>query len=139
MIIKGTCYFSHIHNQHVIVIISETDENGYALLVPLSSIKFHNNGRDFYNNKPCSFYDHSCVLESSDIISHKNKPVLTKPTFAMYQLASKIYVSDITKYQIDGKLEYRGTVTDYVLKKLQNGAAKTEYIEEHLIKYFSLF
>ena len=101
MIIKGTCYFSHIHNQHVIVIISETDENGYALLVPLSSIKFH--------NKPCSFYDHSCVLESSDIISHKNKPVLTKPTFAMYQLASKISVSDITKYQIDGKLEYRGT------------------------------
>ena len=49
MIIKGTCYFSHIHNQHVIVIISETDENGYALLVPLSSIKFHNNDRDFYN------------------------------------------------------------------------------------------
>ena len=137
--IKGACYFSHIHNKHIIVILSSINENNKALIVPLSSIKFRENGKDSYNNQPCSFYDHSCVLEHSDIISHTNKPVLDRPTFAMYKLADELTITDITKYQINGKLEYRGFVTENVLKKLQNGAKNTEYLEKYLFKYFNFF
>lgn len=38
MNIKGSCYFSHIHNKHMIVILSESNKDGRVLLVPLSSI-----------------------------------------------------------------------------------------------------
>lgn len=56
MNIKGSCYFSHIHNKHVIVILLESDKTVPALIIltapkPFTAVKL-NTGRHKALQKP---------------------------------------------------------------------------------------
>lgn len=139
MNIKGTCYFSKIHNKHVIVVISDTSKDNKALIIPLSSIKFSENGNYIYNGRKCNRYDDSCTLDSDDIIANNGQNVLNRPTFALYKLADEMVINEINLSQIKSLLEYRCIVSNDVLKKLQDGAKKSDRLEERFYKYFDLF
>ncbi len=139
MNIKGACYFSKLHNEHIIVIISDTDEYNKALIVPLSSIKFIENGKSMYNSLKCSPYDTACTLDIGDIVSDKNINVITKPTYALYKRAEEIDINLINTSQWKGSLEYRCMVSNEILAKLQNGAKVSDYLQERFYKYFDLF
>lgn len=139
MDIKGSCYFSHIHNEHVIVILSESDKDGNALLVPLSSIKFKENGKYQYQNQSCSYYDNSCIINSDEIISDNGQSVLNRPTYALYKFAGIISEQNLIQAILNGKLEYRCVLNNELLNRLQTGATKTDFLEGHLKKFFALF
>lgn len=139
MNIKGACYFSKLHNEHIIVIISDTDEYNKALIVPLSSIKFIKDGKSMYNNLKCSPYDTACTLDIGDIVSDKNINVITKPTYALYKRAEEIDINLINTSQWKGALEYRCMVSREILEKLQNGAKVSDYLQERFYKYFDFF
>lgn len=139
MNIKGTCYFSKLHNEHVIVIISDTNEQNNVLLVPLSSIKFVPNGKSLYNNLNCSPYDSACTLEQGDIISDKNINVITKSTYVLYKRAQEINIDKLNLAQLQGLLEYRCIVSNEILVKIQEGAKKSINMQERFYKYFDLF
>ncbi len=139
MDIKGACYFSKIHNQHIIIFLTNEDENGMALLVPLSSIKFNSNGTYLYNNERCDYYDDVCVLNINDIITDTGKSVLTKPTCVRYDKAAEMSVSDITSSHFQNQLEYRCIVDNKIFKRLQNGAKLSDNIPIYFQKYFELF
>lgn len=139
MKIKGTCFFSKKHNGHIIVFISEANAENKALLVPLSSIKFTEEGSDTYENNRCRPFDHSCVLNKGDIISNNNIDVLTKPTYVFYKRAEELPIKDIVGLQFNSDFEYRCDVSSDVLEKIQEGAKNTSRLQERFYKYFSYF
>lgn len=139
MNIKGTCYFSKLHNEHIIVIISDKNKHNQVLLIPLSSIKFIENGKHEYNNKKCMPYDSACTLNTGDIISEKGVNVITRPTYALYKRAEEININTLNLSQLNGILEYRCKVDNSILKQLQNGAKLSHNLQERFYKYFDLF
>lgn len=139
MNIKGLCYFSHIHNKHMIVILSESDKDGRFLLVPLSSIQFKENGKYQYQNQSCSFYDNSCTINSDEIIADNGISVLNRPTYALYKFVGIISKQNLKQETLNGNLEYRCVLNNDLLNRLQIGATKSDFLEENLKNTFIYF
>lgn len=81
--LTGCLFFSDIPNRehpHFAVIVFELDNR--VLIIPISSIKFNENGKMSYDNRKCKYYDPSCVITEKDI-----PEVITKPSFVRYQWA----------------------------------------------------
>lgn len=132
--LKGTCFFAtteSLFNDHLIVIISDPCD-GRRLAVPISSIKYLEDGRPRY-------YDRACVIEADEIKTLDGKNVLTKPSFASYKHAAEVIDSEMMLDQIRKIYNYRCNVTPHILERIQAGARNSGDLEERFEKYFGHF
>jgi hypothetical protein len=143
MTLKGVCFFAADYPNpqypHIVIALSDDDEQGNVLLVPISSIKFSNNGTSEYKNVRCTYYDMACVFAGNEITDDTGRYVLTKPSFARYQWAREIPHKEVTLKQLEKIYQYRCTVSDSVLKSLQKGAKVSKEMAPMYRKYFKFF
>lgn len=104
--------------KHYHVIVADVLENNMYVMVFISSIK---DGRE---------YDDSCILDSGDA------PFIARLSYVVY---SKLYFAD--KDDIDnrlsiGSIRYCGKISDDILRKVNDGAFKSEWIKPFHTKYF---
>jgi hypothetical protein len=92
-----------------------------------------------YKDKPCKYYDNSCVFEESEIVDDKGKPLLSKPSFIRYEWATEILDVDIFKKRFEKIYTYKCKLTEVNLLKIQDGAKKSKEIKPIFKKYFSYF
>lgn len=132
--LKGACFYGgkeSLFSDHLMVVISEPYQ-GYSLAVPISSIKYKDDGTPRY-------YDKACVLEPTDIKQEDGRNVLTKKSFAFYKEAKEIAASQVIYDQIQKTLLYRCNVTPNILARVQQGAKESSDLEERYEKYFIAF
>lgn len=104
--------------KHYHVIVADVLENNMYVMVFISSIK---EGRE---------YDDSCVLSEGDA------PFIIRPSYAVY---SKLYFADrddIETRLSTGTVRYCGKATDDVIRKINDGARRSEWIKPSHVKYF---
>ena len=106
------------NKKHYHVVIADVLENNMYVMAFISSIK---EGKE---------YDDSCVLDDGDA------PFILRPSYIVY---NKLYFAD--KDDIEARLyfkniRYCGKISDDVLKKIKDGAHKSEWIKPVHIKYF---
>jgi hypothetical protein len=143
MNLKGYCFFAEdcpeVGFPHVVVVISNENESGKSLSVPISSIKFSSTEKYKYKNVSCKYYDKACVFDGNELVDEEGRSVLNKPSYARYQWAKEIGSKEIILKQLSKIYWYRCKVTDTVLQKMQNGARLSEELSSRLNKYFCLF
>lgn len=104
--------------KHYHVIVADVLDNNMYVMVFISSIK---EGRE---------YDDSCVLSEGDA------PFILRPSYAVY---SKLYFADrddIENRLSIGSVRYCGKASGDVMKKIDDGAFKSEWIKPSHMKYF---
>lgn len=132
--LKGSCFFANEESQfaeHIMIVLSEPC-GGCRLAVPISSIKYKEDGHPRY-------YDQSCVFDVDDIKSPDGRNVLSKKSFASYKHAKEIVDSQVMIDQIRKIYSYRCNVTPQILERIQAGAKKSDDLEERFEKYFNFF
>lgn len=117
---------------HYIVIASSEDENGYVLVLAISSIKYRSDGSPKY-------YDPACVLNAGDIVDDTGKNVITKPSFVRYQYAVEMLPQAIFAKQLGRCYRYQCKISAALLKRIQDGARISAELEPRFRKYFDLF
>ncbi|MDR2100116.1 MAG: hypothetical protein LBP40_04725 [Campylobacteraceae bacterium] len=140
---NGCCFFAsdepNVNFPHFIVIISSSNPEGNALLVPISSIKFEATGAYKYKGKPCKYYDDACVLEQTDIVTDNEEQVLNKPSFMRYEWAKEINVNTVLIKKFSKIYDYKCKISQNVLGKIQNGAKNSKELKPAYKKYFEYF
>ena len=139
MILKGALFWAKdipsVDSPHFVVIISCESKNGEVLAVPISSIKFSENGKMKYEGRSCKYYDNACVITALDIPNF-----ITKPSFARYQYATAISANKILKKHSNSMLKYKCHVSDALVRRIQDGARiSKEMRERRYVEFFDFF
>lgn len=131
MNVKGYCLWAFDiptpNNPHYIVISSDEMPDGNVLVLPISSIK---------ENK---YHDTACEFAIDDIKDDNNMNLLSKPSYIRYNEAREIPTSVILGKQIQKIYRYKCKISNNVLKKIQDGANKSDEFAEYFKKYFDYF
>lgn len=138
MMLKGTLFWAEdIPAEgvpHFAVIVSQENEHGEVLIIPISSIKFSKTGQMEYNGQRCKYYDNACVITPEDIPG-----IIKKPSFARYQYATVSSNFEFLKKQLQSIFKYKGNVSEELLIRIQNGAKISKEIPERYKKFFDFF
>lgn len=139
---KGVCFFADVPNAeapHYIVIASDINADDEMLVIPISSIKFQENGRYSYNGQACKYYDDACTFDVGEITADDGRGVIIKPSFARYEWAKAVKQSDVVKKQLAQSFRYKCTVSDEILRRIQNGAKTSKELPPIFRKFFEVF
>lgn len=139
---KGVCFFADVPNAevpHYIVIASDANGDDEVLLIPISSIKFQKGGRFSYNGQACKYYDNACTFDAGDITADNGRSVIIKPSFARYEWAKAVKQSEVAARQLMRSFCYKCTVSDEILRRIQNGAKTSKELSPIFRKFFETF
>lgn len=131
--LKGTCLLTPYPSEetpHLSIIISE-DMEGYALIVPITSMKYKIDGSEKY-------YDKSCIIEKDEIKNDKGS-VLDRRSYLNYHFAREVKITAIFEGQFLKTFSYRCNISDNLLQRAQDGAKATKDLQPRFKKYFSAF
>ena len=135
---KGYCFWaSDIPDPeapHYIVITSSANPESYVLVVVISSIKY----KDEEGTVP-KYYDKACELNVGDIVDDKGRSLIIKPSFVRYEWSQEIKEETLMLKQFQSAYKYKCKISDELLKRIQEGAKKSEELEERFKKYFPYF
>lgn len=133
---KGYCLWAddipNAKAPHYIVIASKKNEEGFVLVLAISSIKYNQDGSSKY-------YDTACKVNIGDITDNDGNNIITKPSFVRYQYAVEMHQDAIFTKQIKRKYRYKSKLSDDLLKRIQNGAKISTELEPRFRKYFDFF
>lgn len=145
MDLSGYCFWAKNYPEedstsHYIVIASNTNAEGKALVVPISSVKFLDcYSRYKLDGKFCKRYDEACVIRENEITKSTNgNSLITKPSFIRYDWAKEVDIAKILENK-DENLKLKNTISPDLLKRIQDGAKISEELEPRFEKYFHLF
>lgn len=110
--------------KHLRIVISDVNaETGRALAIPISTV-----------HSERIKYDDSCLLFKGE-----HEFLTEEKSYANYARANAISQKDINELKQRNKLIEYKDVSEELLKRLQEGARKTEFLEMNLVKYFADF
>lgn len=106
---------------HLRIVISNMAINGRALTIPISTI---------HNQR----YDNSCILKKGE-----HEFLTEEESYAFYAKAEAICQKDIDELERMGKLIEYENVSKELLKRLQEGAKKSDFLPKCMELYFDEF
>jgi len=112
---------SDLKKQHLQIIISDPDPEKNIMVVNLTTLR--NNGRE----------DTACVL---GIDEHK---FIKQGSYIAYHYATEINQLKLLNDKLSGRVEFKDDISDPVLKKIQDGAKKSSFLQPYYKKFFRYF
>lgn len=107
--------------RHLYIVISDSDVDNRVLIVSLNTFK--NNGRE----------DTSCLLFKGDHSFIKQK------SYIRYDRAEEIEEVRLLQLKLKGLIVLKEDISPKVLKRIQNGAKKSNALPRKFKKYFQYF
>jgi len=109
--------------KHLRIVISNMADNGRALVIPISTV-----------HSKTQLYDKSCILYKGE-----HSFLTEEKSYAFYGRAEALSQKDLDELSRYGKLIVYEDVSDDLLKRLQDGARKSDQLPQYLMKYFDEF
>lgn len=109
--------------KHLRIVISNMADNGRALVIPISTV-----------HSKTQLYDKSCILYKGE-----HSFLTEEKSYAFYGRAEALCQKDLDELSRYGKLIVYEDVSDDLLKRLQDGARKSDQLPQYLMKYFDEF
>ncbi|MBR2104423.1 MAG: hypothetical protein IKP73_05315 [Bacteroidales bacterium] len=109
--------------KHLRIVISNMADNGRALVIPISTV-----------HSKTQLYDKSCILYKGE-----HSFLTEEKSYAFYGRAEALNQKDLDELSRYGKLIVYEDVSDDLLKRLQDGARKSDQLPQYLMKYFDEF
>ena len=109
--------------KHLRIVISNMADNGRALVVPISTV-----------HSRTQLYDKSCILRKGE-----HSFLTEEKSYAFYGRAEALSQRDLDELARHGKLIVYEDVSEDLLKRLQEGARKSDQLPQYLMKYFDEF
>jgi hypothetical protein len=125
-LLKSQTYTAHIEDGHLWVIISDTNNDGELLEVNITST----NNPDGTRRK---YIDNSCIVNVGE------HPWITHESFLYYRKARGTEQSAIDRLLQARLITSNENVSSRLLRKIQDGAKKSVYLETNLEKFFPYF
>ena len=109
--------------KHLRIVISNMADNGRALVIPISTV-----------HSKTQLYDKSCILYKGE-----HSFLTEEKSYAFYGRAEALSQKDLDELSRYGKLIVYEDVSDDLLKRLQDGARRSDQLPQYLMKYFDEF
>lgn len=116
MLKVGECYY---HNGINHIVIASAKKDNKFLILSITSGNF----------------DKSCQIEPNELIDNNNQEILNHTSYICYKYAFE-FESYKTYEKFRKEYEYRCKITPELLKKIQEGARKSQYLQYKFKKYF---
>lgn len=135
---KGYCFWADDvpdpDAPHYIVIASSANPEGCVFVVVVSSIKYKDE-----NKTIPKYYDKACELNVGDIKDDSGNNLIIKPSFIRYEYSVEMKEEVLRLKQFKSNYKYKCKISDELLKRIQDGAKKSDNLEERFQKYFPYF